>query len=274
MTHQEPLLSVLVLDFLKPDETRACLGSIKSHVKVPYQVIYLHNGPSADNDYPYSLFTEGLVDRFIQTRTNGGLGLGTRDLFAAAFTPYCLYLQNDQQLVRDIDDRTFRALADMLDREVRHDVLPIATVKSVSLAGPVGGRGVYSERAHLIKTAFYKGMEAADILGYGGAGPYHEAQWRERSIQDYYRKHGFVHETSVPSFVQDNGRTAKRQNPDGSIWEHKTDTKELRHHSGAIKERNVYPYFTDDEWTHVLATQSWPEWQIPEREKASSFKVW
>lgn len=271
MTYEAPILSVLVLDFLKEKETRDCLGSIKSHIKVPHEVIYLHNGSA---DYPYQLFKDGLIDRFIQTRVNGGLGLGTRDLFAAAFSPYSLLLQNDQQLIRDIDDKTFRHLVEMLDREIRHEKWPLATIKSVSLAGPVGGRDMYSERLHLVKTLFYKAMEAADILGYGGAGPYHDSVWRERQIQDYYRKHHFIHDTSISSFVQDNGFEAVRQNADGSLWVHKPDTKALKLISGPVKHRAVYPPLTEQEWTDVLSTQSWPEWQIPEREKASSFKAW
>ncbi len=117
-------------------------------------------------------------------------------------------------------------------------------------------------------------MEAKDVLGYGGAGPYHAAEWRERSIQDYYRKHGFIHDTSLPSFVQDNGRRAIRQNPDGSVWEHRPDTKELKLLSGPVSNRYVYPDFSEDEWTKVLATQAWPEWQIPEKEKKNSFHTW
>lgn len=270
MTHDEPLLSVLVLDFLKESETRTCLESIKSHVKVPHQVIYLHNGPA---DYPYQLFKEGLVDHFIQRKTNGGLGLGTRDLFAATFSPYVLYLQNDQQLIRDIDDNVFRYLVNALDRHIDHPTWPVATIKSISLAGPVGGQGIYSERCHFIRASFYRDMENTGILGPYGAGPFHDGPWREKQIQDHYRKHHFVHDTTIPSIVKDNGRLAKRQNPDGSIWQHKPDTKELTLISGPVKETYVYPNLTPDEWAGVISTQTWEAGKIPEREKASSFKA-
>lgn len=266
--YTEPVLAVLVLDYLKEVETRASLGSIKSHVKIPHKVIYSHNGMA---DYPTQLFKEGLIDHFIQTRVNGGLGLGTRDLFAAAFSPYCLYLQNDQQLTRDITPELIRHLVALLDTQGEDTPL---TIKSVSLAGPVGGDGVYSERAHFIRTSFYQDMERAGVLGYGGAGPYHDVTWRERQIQDYYRLKGYTHFNRLAPFVQDNGHDAVRLNPDGSRWRHRTDTKELKLESGPVKERYVYPYLTDAEWAGVLATQSWPDWQIPEKERASSFKVW
>jgi hypothetical protein len=118
-------------------------------------------------------------------------------------------------------------------------------------------------------------MEAKIPLGYAGAGPRHaEGDWREAQIQRFYKENTLIHLTDWPALVIDNGRSAKRQNPDGSLWEHRPDTKGLKLISGPVKEKNIYPYFNDSEWEYVLVNQSWPEWEIPEREKQHSFHVW
>ena len=72
---------------------------------------------------------------------------------------------------------------------------------------------------------------------------------------------------------QDNGRRAIRENPDGSIWEHHPDDKGLTLVRGPVKERYVYPKFTDEEWQGVLETQTWIAGQIPSNELADSFIV-
>src|SRR3989338_11219459 len=113
--YAEPELSYLVLDFLKEEETRRCLESVKRHTKFSHKVIYLHNGPA---EYPARFLKEGLCDQLIQTSTNTGLGIGTRDLFAAPFSPYSFYLQNDQFLNRDFMQEEFRALVAMIGQQL------------------------------------------------------------------------------------------------------------------------------------------------------------
>lgn len=266
-TYEDPLLSVLVLDFLKEAETRMCLESIRRHVKVPHRVVYHHNGPG---DYPAVLLKDGLVDQLVQTRVNWGLGLGTRALFAATFSPYSLYLQNDQFLIRDYTEYDLGAMAALLDGPSG----PGRRVVSISLAGAPCGDGVYSERAHLIRTDVYRAWEGAGCLGYHGAGPFHEGPWREEQIQTLYRAHGGVHMIWPQPFVADNGSRAIRENPDGSLWQHYPDTKALWLLRGPVKQRHVYPRFTENEWTQVIETQAWPAGAIPEAERKESFHVW
>lgn len=275
--YTEPVLSILVLDYLKEVETRLCLESIKRHVKVPYKVIYHHNGEA---DYPVLLLKEGLVDHLIQSKTNAGLGIGTRNLFAASFSPYSLYLQNDQYLHSDLTEEVFSYLIGMLGGKmmlVTKDAPDPQdsgwTITSISLAGQPCGPSVYSERAHLVPTAFYKSMEA-NGLPYHGAGPYHDGQWREATIQKLYEENRFIHATHLTPMVTDNGRRALRENPDGSKWLHFPDTKQCWLLEGPVKERHVYPRFTESEWNEVLATQTWPAGLIPEQERKESFHVW
>lgn len=270
--YTEPQVSFLVLDFRREQSARLCLESIRRHVKFSTKVIYCHNGVM---DYPFVFLKEGLIDELIMPRENGGLGLGTRSLFAACFSPYAIYWQADQIMGRNFYEEELGALIESLGPEARmFDGRLYLNTKSISLGGPVCGNGVYSERAHIINTAFYRDLEYSLPLSYGGAGPYHHVEWREGQIQRHYTERGYLHRTDWPALAIDNGRDAIRQNSDGSIWEHRPDTKQLRLIQGPVKEKAIYPYLSDTEWHYVLETQSWPEWRIPEREIAHSFHVW
>jgi len=265
MEYTEPELTYLVLDFRKEKETRACLESIKKHTHFRHKIIYLHNG--IEVEYPYELFREGLLDQFIQTRTNNGLGLGTRDLFAASFSPWSFYLQNDQTLKRDFMQGEFDEIKRMIETRLQSpEDGSVWTVASVDLAGGMAGLHRYSERAHIIPTSFYKKLEEKG-LNHRGAGPYHEDPWREAQVQELYKTNRWMHYTYPEPLVNDDGDTSVRENPDGSVWEHNVDTNALRLVQGPVRERCDYPPFTDSEWDEVLKTQSWPGWQVPERRK-------
>lgn len=266
MNYKESLVSFLVLDFLKEQDTKQCLYSIRERVKFDdYQIIYLHNGKDAE--YPYELFKCGLIDKFIQTKKNNGLGIGTKELFNSCFSEYAFYLQNDQILGRDFVEHELNELISSLN--IRDN----PRIRSIGLAGNICGYGIYSERAHFIKTEFYKEMEKHIPLGFHGAGPYHDGQWREGQIQKFYEEMDYTH-MLWKQMVIDNGKQAIRENPDGSQWKHLPDTKELFLMKGPIKEKFVYPKFTDEEWNDVIKTQSWPEWKIPKNEEKDSFTVW
>lgn len=268
--YKEPELTIIVLDFLRETETRLCLESIKRHMKFPVKIIYYHNGRA---DYPYKFYQEGLCDTFVQTQRNEGLGIGTRDLYRMVFSPFVMTLQSDQIIGRDFTEEEFDRIAFILG-DYQKDANG-RIIGSVSLAGPVCSKGVFSERAGVMKTDFYQYMEKHIPLGYSGCGPYDGAmQWREGQIQDFYKKQGIIHYTEWPALVIDNGRNSERENPDGSRWRHFPDTKQLFLISGPVKEKNVYPKFTDKEWESVLKTQTWEPGKIPENEVAHSFHVW
>lgn len=268
-TYQEPVVSFLVLDFQKPAESRLCLESIERHALFPHKTIYLHNGES---DYACQLFKDGLIDQFIQTRTNNGLGIGTRDLFAASFSRYSILFQNDQILAQDFTHQMLDQLIALLWLQ---NEAKTSTIASVSLAGQVAGPGIYSERGHLIETSFYKAMELVDQrLGYAGAGPYNDSgDWREAQIQSYYKERGFVHFTQLPPMVQDNGVWTIRDLAGGRM-RMRTDTKALTWLKPPI-ERAVFPDHTDEEWTLAIAGQ-WPAGQTPANytAKGQVFNCW
>lgn len=276
-TYTEPPVSFLVLDYDRFEAAQSCLKSIRHYCKLPhYQIIYLHNGLLSDRrglpDYPLLLLQDGLIDQLITPRINGGLGLGTRTLFGACFSPLAIYWQVDQVMGRDFTQDEVDDLMRTLAPDSRVDGSRICM--SVSLAGPVCGTDVYSERAGAMLTETYRMLEREVPLGAGGAGPWHHLPWREGAIQQFYREHGYFHHTHWKPLAVDNGRDAARQNPDGSRWRHQPDTKRLwLLGSHPVKERYVYPKLTDAEWARVIETQSWPPGEIPEQERKDSFTV-
>lgn len=271
MTYQEPILSVAVLDFAKPIESRLCLESVKRHIKeIPYKVIFVDNG--SGEDYPLEFVREGLVDQLIVNRESTGLGLGTRDVMNACFGQVTFMLQNDQELARDFTMLDFISLVTQFGAQTQDG----RKVGSISLAGAPCGDGVYSERGHLVSTRFYKDMERNGVLGHHGAGPWHDGIWREAQIQGLYAREGLIHWTPpCAPWVKDNGVFAVRdmRKTGGGLWCHRTDTKALWNILKAEQFNPVYPKFTDEERRQMMFGE-WPDGQIPEREKQDSFDCW
>lgn len=267
-TYTEPRLAVLALDYAKPIESRLCLESVKRHVKVPHTVIFCDNG--GGEDYPLQFVREGLVDQLIVNRDSRGLGLGTRDLFAASFARYSLYLQNDQVIVRDFGQDELDYLSTLFGATVEGDG---RAVVSISLAGSPCGPGVYSERAHLILTEQYKLWERNAVLPYHGAGPYHDGTWREAVIQAFYKTHNRIHFEHLPPLVQDNGVYAVRDMQEGGLWCHRTDTKALWCIRPPLAKNPVYPKLTEEEFA-LAARGAWEDGRIPSVEVKDSFNCW
>lgn len=269
-SYTEPSLAILVLDHRKPIESRLCLESVKRHVKVPHHVVFCDNG--GGEDYPLQFVREGLVDQLIVNRDSRGLGLGTRDLFALTFAWWSLYLQNDQLFARDLTQDEFNAMTRWMGGRTANG----RTVASISLAGSPCGDGVYSERAHLIRTSDYKGWEERLPLGYHGAGPHHDGTWREETIQRHYSVSHLTHLAWPHPLVQDNGVFAVRDMKEAGLYCHRTDLKTL----WCIRPPEVpilnpaYPKLTEEEHT-AMVTGDWPdEGRIPELEREHSFDCW
>lgn len=260
------MISFLVLDYNRPGETYQCLKSIRQNAKFDNQIIYLSNG--GNQDYVFDFYRQGLMDKVILNKENSGLGFGTTDLFRMCNTDYAIYFQNDQWLAREFTQQELDEMLKIIDR-----IYPDHTqrkVKSIGLAGDPC-QGQYSERAHLIRTAFYNNIPD---MPNGGAGPYHHIEWNEGYIQKWYKHHGLLHYIWPKPLVGDNGCFALRENPDGSKWRHRTDTKELWLLGGPVKEKYIYPNFTQEEWDEVLKAQAWPNGRIPLKEQAHSFRFW
>jgi hypothetical protein len=266
--YQEPLVTLSILDFMKPVESRLCLESIRTHVKVPHKVVFCDNG--SGEDYPLQFVREGLVDQLIVNRESTGLGLGTRDCMNASFSPFTIMMQNDQLFARDLTQTDFDSLVSQLGQDTAQ-----GKIASINLAGPVTEPGRYSERAHLVFTTFYRQMEHNGVLGYHGAGKWHNGPWREAQIQAIYAAQNLIHWTPpTTQWVKDNGVYAVRDMGEGGVFCHRTDSKRLWVIVPPTGPKNPdYPKLTAEEWEEVLHGR-WPDGAIPDNEVADSFDCW
>lgn len=267
----EPELAILVLDYCKPIESRLLLQSIKKHVKVSHKVIFCDNG--SNENYSLQFLRDGLIDQLIINRESSGLGLGTRDLHAIAQSKYVLSAQNDQIFVEDLTPESFDIFKTILEYPdpvtIFDQTYNTGSIKSISIAGSPCGKNIYSERAFIMKTDFYKSLEP---LSFGGAGKYHEYPWREGEIQQIYLRNGWIHLNPI-NMVADNGVFATRDMGDGGVWLHRTDSKELWVIVQPTQFNPSYPKLSDSEKSFVL-NHGWIDGTILEVEKKDSFYCW
>ena len=255
MTYKPPILTVAVLAYQKPHETYQCLTSLREHVKVPEsQVILLENGGEAD--YPWKMYQDGLCDALIVKRRGFGGGVGQTDLFRFSPSPYTLFVQCDQTLQYDITVKTFIDMMVLLEPDM-YDVL--------DLNGDQSGRGVWTDRAHMVKTEWFNSLAPFPNGGPGLDG----VPWNEAYLQTKVKPERICH--VKPTLFRDIGKWSVREAGDG-IFRHACDTKQVYVLKKPSQRNEVYPPFSNEEWGRVLAGE-WVDGDIPEAWKAHSFKV-
>ena len=258
-------LSVLVLSYGKGYETDQCLISIKNFVQVPHKTILLANGNTHQTDDLYLMWPTYATDKYwdintiILNQKNNGCGYGTSQLFHTADTKYCITIQNDCLFSSYYTPELHAYLIEQLENGVF----------CIDLAGNQG-QGKYSERAVLWKRERWLAIED---MPNGGPGPFAHLKWNEEHIQDYIKDNGLNYCSLEQRLVADNGKYTVRENPDGSVWKQRTDTKELRLLKGPVTSTNIYPSLTESEWSLVMGNP-WPDWQIPSKELHASIAIW
>lgn len=259
--YKNPVLSIAILDFKRPEELARLLDSLDQFLQVPARRVYCHDGIVPD--YALEYLKQGRIDTLITTSKNQGCGIQTRQLFQACMTYAVLYCQVDQYLSRPF---TQSDLDGCLLYAAHNQVM------YVDLAGNQGN-GRPSERASLYIRNKYLTIPGIDEV-IGGPGPFADHKWTEQHLQEHIYNNNLQFITVKPPFFADNGKEAVRVNPDGSQWKHYPDTKQLWLLKGPVKEKFVYPKFTEQEWEGVIATQKWEDGKIPENEIKDSFHVW
>lgn len=251
----EPILSVLVLGYMKPDEAFECLESIRRHVRVPYKLIYLDNGGAPD--YAWDLYKEGLCDVLISKRYGRGGGYGQTDLFRYCDTEYALFVQCDQTMRHDLTPTVFAHFIKLLD-----------TYQCIDLNGDQSNKGIWTDRAHLIKTDFFN-----SFVPFPNGGPGNDAApWNEAYLQRAFALNGYTIAHIRPAMFSDEGKWSVREAGDG-LYRHRCDTKQLWVLKTPTYRTEVYPPFNDAEWATVFAGQ-WIGGAIPEQWKPHSFQCW
>lgn len=260
------LFSYLILDYERPQETEYCLRSLRGFTKIDkskYSIILLANGGGKlYHKRLFELYQEGYIDELILNKENVGCGFGTQNLFLHCQEKYVIYVQSDQVLLRGITEPFIR---ESLIANLTGDT------KCIDLAERHCGDNVFNERASFMEREFYNSIPNKPG---GGPGPYHHLDWNEGYIQEYFRKNNYLVKYIEPKVFSDNGQIARRVNPDGSEWLHHTDTKKQWLLKGPVKEKYVYPRFSDVEWKQVLETQKWEDGKIPDTERPFSFEFY
>ncbi|MBP9682992.1 MAG: hypothetical protein KBD76_16445 [Bacteriovorax sp.] len=259
-------ISILILDYNKPEESLLCLESVHKHCKFEKEVVFYSNG--GEQDYAIDFYKEGLIDKLVLSKKNWGLGCGTTDLLQLCRTEYFIYLQNDQFFFRDLNEK--EEIFNL--KNFYHNRFNCG---SISLAGFPCGEFIYSDRCHFGKTQFFRDMDK-----WGGSYPDEGCgifwngpeTYNENFIQRFYKEHGILHfQTGMP-YVIDNGKTSIRENPDGSIFKHNPDSKQLWVIK-APKEKQAWPEnLLDSEWISII-DGTFEQGSIPENWKKDSFIV-
>lgn len=255
---QEPLLTVCVLDFKKEYETRICLESIRQHIKVPYYLILLDNG--SNENYPWDLYKEGLCDVLISKSFSDGGGFGQTDLIRFSRTKFTLFVQNDQSLLYDIDGDAFKYFTYLLEYLGYH---------CVDLNGDQSYKGIWTDRAHLINTAFFNSLGPFPNYGPG----LDHGKWNEQYLQETFSKNNYKIAHISPNLFQNNGKWSIRTAGDG-LYKHRTDTKILFIEKQPTYKTETFPPFDDSDWQLALSG-NWPkDGKIPNLWMKDSFTVW
>lgn len=257
-------ISILVLDYNKPEESRLCLESVKKHCLFEKEVIFYSNG--GEQDYAIDFYKEGLIDKLVLSKKNWGLGCGTTDLLQLCRTEYFIYLQNDQYFFRDLTKEIIEYFIKISEQDRR--------IGCISLAGHPCGNEIYSDRCHFANTDLFRAFDKWEE-GYPdcGCGPFWNGSegYNENFIQKAFEEFG-LYSWAPELFIQDNGKTSIRENPDSSIFKHSPDSKQLWVIK-APKERQAWPEnLLDSEWDAII-NGTFEQGSIPENWKKDSFFV-
>lgn len=255
-------VSILILDYSRPKEGRVLLESLKKHLKIDVEIVYLVNGAKEKDEYEYAFdfYREELIDNLIIHKYGNGGGFGHTDLFKYCRTKYAFFVQVDHELVLDITQKEIDFFISLLN-----------DYKMVDLAGNQGN-GVYSDRTNFWRVSDFNHLCVSIFAGGGPGCMDGKLRWNENYLQEEFKNNNYKIAHINPLFFADKGCYSYRENLDGSKWVHRTDTKELKLIKGPIKDIVDYPKFSSQEWENVLRTQTWQEWGIPELEKPHSFQ--
>jgi hypothetical protein len=199
------LVTFLVLDFNKANETYTLLRSIREKVKFPnYEIVLLSNG--GNQEHIVKLYAHNLIDKVIMYKENVGCGIATHDLFDNVRTEYAIYVQNDHMLLRDFTIEEFNQLVFNLNNGFT----------SIDLSGGAGHNDKFSERAYIVKTDTFKNLT---IKAYGGPGPYETWLWSEAGTSYSYWSEGLNIHHNWPVLFGNTGFRTIREDSNGIIIE-------------------------------------------------------
>lgn len=258
-------ISILVLDFNRPEEGRNLLLSLQKFAKHDKEIVYLCNG--GESDYAYKFYQEGLIDTLIIKKHGDGGGFGQTDLWRYCKTEYAFFVQVDHVLQREINEKTIEYFINLLNQGF----------KCIDLNGDQSGKGAWTDRAHFMKTEFFNSLGPFPNFGPG----LDNGKWNEQHLQEKFRDNNYRIAHITPIFFGDTGKYSERQagkNGEG-ILIHRTDNKQMWVVKPILEKCSVYPPLSDPEFEDMISG-NWPKWgkdvvgRVPEAWKNNVFEFW
>lgn len=251
-------ITILVLDYNRPDNLKMCLESVKRFVKVKHEVITLINGGVTDASY--SFFNSGLTDKLLLSSKNEGSSLGVLRLIKNCTTNVFLFLQSDNCLKIDIDDAVMNNIYNALH--------PNSFIGAIDLTGLCSSKiSEFSERAFIMGTHFY--LSNPHFTGYG-TGPFYNPSLdnSEQSTLKWIKENNkFV--VGQQPLVIDIGKYGILELPCGGVLKRRADT----HQVWVIKtpKEKIECYgLNDEEWALILQDK-WIGGTVPKHCEKSAF---
>lgn len=250
-------ISILILDYNRPQNLYMCLESIKQFVKFKCEVNVLING--GDPNPAYNLFLNHIPSRITFSKQNEGSSLGILRLVQSCSTKYFIFLQSDNMFKREFSQEEVDQMIQNLERD---------EVGAIDLTGMVPEGCQFSERAFIMKTDLYLSQD--EITGYG-TGPFFNPKElnSEQVITNFIYKNGKMVCGWRPYIIQDIGKYAIFETPCGGIFKRRCDTHQIWVIKKPEKQIDLFS-LNDEEWKIILEGR-WVGGSIPEHGKANMF---
>jgi hypothetical protein len=247
-------LTFLILDYCRPAETSYLLHSIRHFVKFDnYEVVLLSNG--GEQYYIWEMYEKGLIDKAILSRENEGSGFGTLRLSHFCQTPYFINFQCDNALRRHFGQEELDTMKAVLE-----------TTDAGAIDFAMVGKGVFSERAFMVNTAFY--CENIFARG-GGAGRFYELPSTEETMSKWLAHCNKTVHNWNPPLVADTGKYSIHQTKYGGTYHRRNDTGQLSWLKIPSQKEPILN-LTDAEWDDIL-NKRWKNGRIPQNHKPFFF---
>ncbi len=250
-------LSFLILDFNREKELRTVLDHIQLNAKFNYQIIVNANG--GQQQYHWDLYKEKKINKLLLNSGNGGAGFGCVELWNNCNTDYGLFLESDQVLCRQVNDKELKSWIKAYNSNPK--------IKFLNLIGH-DTNFEFSQRCFFANTLFYR--QLALELPCGGPGPYISRGSNEGYTQKYLSDNQLINFTIPQAFINV-GQNAFTETEDGCIFLHKTDLMTCTLVSGVPRIKPDYYKFSDEQWAKILETKECKD-VIPEGWAKGQFK--
>lgn len=251
-------LSFLVLEYNRPNETLACIYSIKKYCKVAdYEIIVLINGGDISGEYLSRLYEA--CDKIIISKNNEGSSLGTLRLFTQASSEYVFNIQNDNMLAQDFTEEDYSKCKTFLDEKGGAVSFTIEVKKFIM---------EFSERAFMCKRDFWLSNH---YLCAHGTGPIKVKNGKnsEQAFELWLKFNNQEHFHFDRSIIADTGAYSIIETKSGAIFRKRNDSQQITVINPPPKdspwdgEENVLN-FDKDEW-EIVVSGKWKSGWIPKK---------